>query len=193
MTNRISQSKVGNKRLGAAWLVCAGLLVLGLSVADSAWGAAPTDTTATSNALPASWIPVPEYTAKAKVPHGQIKEVLYDNTVLGKTGNNGRKANVYTPPGYDETQKYPVLYALHGIGGDHREWLSSKPQGILDNLYAAKKIVPMIVVFPNGRAMNPDACPKDMFGASNRQGFYDFWDKDMRDFLIPFIEKTYSV
>ena len=86
-----------------------------------------------------------------------------------------------------------MLYALHGIGSDHREWMSSKPQEILDNLCAAGKIVPMVVVFPNGRAMNPDTCPKEMFGSANSQGFYDLWDKGMRDFLIPFVEKTYSV
>lgn len=198
MADRTTQKKFGapsrwSNRLRTGCFVCAGVLAIGLSIAGSLGAKAPTGSTATGDSLPASWIPDAGYTAKAKVPHGQIKQVMYDNTVLGKTGNNGRKANVYTPPGYDETQKYPVLYALHGIGGDHKEWLSSKPQEILDNLYAAKKIVPMIVVFPNGRAMNPDTCPKDMFGGANSQGFVDLWDKDMRDFLIPFIEKTYSV
>ena len=186
--------RISRNKFRAARLACTALLALGLSVASALGDADQPDATVTSDpSLPASWIPVPGFTAKTKVPHGQIREVMYDNTLLGKIGADGRKVSVYTPPGYDPTQKYPVLYALHGIGGNHKEWLSAKPQQILDNLYAAKKIVPMIVVFPNGRAMNPDTCPKDMYGSANVQGFYDFWDKDMRDFLIPFIEKTYSV
>ncbi len=64
-----------------------------------------------------------------------------------------RKARVYTPPGYTKDKKYPVLYLLHGIGGDENEWArGGAPDVILDNLYADKKAVPMVVVLPNGRA-----------------------------------------
>ena len=61
---------------------------------------------------------------------------------------------VYTPPGYSKDKKYPVLYLLHGIGGnEQREWTrGGAAHVILDNLIADKKIEPMIVVFPNGNA-----------------------------------------
>ena len=70
---------------------------------------------------------------------------------------------VYTPPGYDPSKKYPVLYALHGLGGDRgHEWTgTTENQGnaavILDNLIADKKIVPMIVVFPQGNVVQEPA------------------------------------
>ena len=59
---------------------------------------------------------------------------------------------VYTPPGYSKEKKYPVLYLLHGIGGDETEWQRfARPNILLDNLLAEGKIAPMIVVMPNGR------------------------------------------
>ena len=69
-----------------------------------------------------------------------------------------RQLLVYSPLCYTPAKKYPVLYLLHGIGGTKREWYKyTEPDVILDNLLAGKKIVPMIVVFPNGRAMKNDA------------------------------------
>ena len=83
------------------------------------------------------------------IPRGKLELVEYDSKTVG----NKRKMMVYTPPGYSADTKYPVLYLLHGIGGDEREWeRGGKPDVILDNLYADKKLVPMIVVMPNGRA-----------------------------------------
>jgi enterochelin esterase-like enzyme len=79
---------------------------------------------------------------------GKLDSVQYDSKTVGTK----RKALVYTPPGYSKKKKYPVLYLLHGIGGDEKEWLKGgSPQVILDNLYADKKLEPMIVVMPNGR------------------------------------------
>jgi enterochelin esterase-like enzyme len=89
----------------------------------------------------------------AAIPHGKIDTLSY----YSKTVGVNRKAITYTPPGYSKNKKYPVLYLLHGIGGDEKEWLNgAKPQLILDNLYAAGKLEPMIVVMPNGRAMKDD-------------------------------------
>ena len=60
---------------------------------------------------------------------------------------------VYTPPAYSNERKYPVLYLLHGIGGDETEWNRfARPNILLDNLLAGGKVTPMIVVMPNGRA-----------------------------------------
>src|SRR3954452_23036654 len=83
------------------------------------------------------------------VERGKLETVEYDSATVG----GKRKARVYTPPGYAKDKKYPVLYLLHGIGGDENEWTrGGAPDVILDNLYADKKAAPMIVVMPNGRA-----------------------------------------
>src|SRR5262245_14156707 len=88
-------------------------------------------------------------TRRDGIDHGKLETVEYDSTTVGVK----RKARVYTPPGYTKDKKYPVLYLLHGIGGDENEWArGGSPNVILDNLYAEKKAVPMIVVMPNGRA-----------------------------------------
>ena len=90
-------------------------------------------------------------TRREGIDHGKLETVEYNSTTVGIE----RKARVYTPPGYAKDQKYPVLYLLHGIGGDENEWArGGSPDVILDNLYADKKAVPMIVVLPNGRAAN---------------------------------------
>lgn len=78
---------------------------------------------------------------------GKLDSVQYASKTVGTT----RKALVYLPPGYSKKKKYPVLYLLHGIGGDEKEWLrGGNPQVILDNLYAEKKLEPMIVARPLG-------------------------------------------
>src|SRR5436309_6536703 len=88
-------------------------------------------------------------TRRDGIERGKIEIIEYDSSTVG----GKRKARVYTPPGYSADKKYPVLYLLHGIGGDENEWSrGGAPDAILDNLYADKKGVPMIVVMPNGRA-----------------------------------------
>src|SRR5690349_20832639 len=88
--------------------------------------------------------------AQINIPHGKMDTIHY----YSKTVDTTRRALIYTPPGYSKNKKYPVLYLLHGIGGDEFEWLhGGKPEVILDNLYAQRKIESMIVVLPNGRAM----------------------------------------
>ena len=63
------------------------------------------------------------------IPHGKIDTISYNSTTVGAN----RKALIYTPPGYSKDKKYPVLYLLHGIGGDEKEWLNGgQPQIILD-------------------------------------------------------------
>ena len=87
------------------------------------------------------------------MPHGKLEMVSYDSKSVGTT----RKMQVYTPPGYSAEKKYPVLYLLHGIGGDETEWQRfAHPNLLLDNLIAEGKAVPMIVVMPNGRAQKND-------------------------------------
>ncbi|GAB3509341.1 hypothetical protein GCM10027341_46250 [Spirosoma knui] len=119
---------------------------------------------------------------------GKLDSVQYDSKTVGTR----RKALVYTPPGYSKKKKYPVLYLLHGIGGDEKEWLKGgSPQVILDNLYADKKLEPMIVVMPNGRAMKDDRAVGNIFDREKVEAFATF-EKDLLNDLIPFVEKKYS-
>jgi len=124
------------------------------------------------------------------IAHGKIDTITYKS----KTVDTLRRALIYTPPDYSKKNKYPVLYLLHGIGGDEKEWLNDggKPQMILDNLYADGKIQPMIVVLPNGRAMKDDRRGGNIMAPDKVQAFASF-EKDLINDLIPFIEKKYSV
>ena len=126
---------------------------------------------------------------KTSVPHGTIDTITYNSKTVGVN----RKALVYTPPGFSKKKKYPVLYLLHGIGGDEKEWLNGgKPQNILDNLYAEGKLQPMIVVMPNGRAMKDDRATGNIMAQDKVQAFATF-EQDLLNDLIPFIEKKFPV
>src|SRR5688572_10380450 len=123
------------------------------------------------------------------IPHGVIDTIAYTSKTVGAN----RRAIIYTPPGFSKKKKYPVLYLLHGIGGDEKEWLNGgKPQVILDNLYAENKIQPMIVVMPNGRAMKDDRATGNNMAPEKVQAFANF-EKDLLNDLIPFVEKTFPV
>lgn len=126
---------------------------------------------------------------RASIGHGKIDTLEYVSATVGTK----RRVLIYTPPGYSEKKKYPVLYLLHGIGGDEKEWFThGQPQVILDNLYAENKLAPMIVVLPNGRAMKDDRATGDIFEENKVQAFATF-EKDLLNDLIPFVEKTYPV
>src|SRR5690606_6411559 len=108
---------------------------------------------------------------RSGIPHGKIDTVAYNSKTVGVK----RKALVYTPPGYNKSKKYPVLYLLHGIGGDELEWFKNgTPHIILDNLYADGKIEPMIVVLPNGRAMKDDRATGDIMARDKVEAFSTF-------------------
>ena len=89
------------------------------------------------------------------VPHGSVAHVWYDSPTL----NSQRRMTVYTPAGYESsTQRYPVLYLLHGSGGDEDAWMDlGRTAQIMDNLIAEGKAKPMIVVMPNGVWFNQAA------------------------------------
>lgn len=126
---------------------------------------------------------------RESVPHGKIDTISYESKTVG----TNRKTLVYMPPGYSKDLKYPVLYLLHGIGGDEKEWFNGgQPQVILDNLYAEKKLEPMIVVMPNGRAMKNDRATGNIMAPDKVQAFATF-EQDLLNDLIPFIEKKYPV
>jgi enterochelin esterase-like enzyme len=141
------------------------------------------------------------------IEHGKLERVDYEATAVSP--GLKRWMEVYTPPGYSADKKYPVLFLLHGIGGNEKhEWTGmGSNQGragvILDNLIAEKKITPMIVVFPNGD-VSTNATPAG--GPGRRGGFGgggdaaqisgDGWAKnfenDLLNDLIPFIQSHYS-
>ena len=126
---------------------------------------------------------------RAAIPHGKIDTIIYNSKTVGAK----RRALIYTPPGYSTKNKYPVLYLLHGIGGDEKEWLNGgHPEIILDNLSSAGKIEPMIVVLPNGRAMKDDRATGNIFDSMKVAAFATF-EKDLLNDLLPYINRHYPV
>ncbi len=124
---------------------------------------------------------------RADVPHGRLEMIEYDSKTVGTT----RKMQVYTPPGYSKEKTYPVLYLLHGIGGDETEWQRfATPNVLLDNLLADGKVVPMIAVMPNGRAQKYDRAEGNVYGAS---AAFAAFEQDLLNDVIPAIEARYSV
>nr|WP_309686595.1 alpha/beta hydrolase-fold protein [Armatimonas sp.] len=131
--------------------------------------------------------PPAEVNANRDVPHGKLELIEYDSKTVGVK----RKVNVYTPPGYDKNKKYPVLYLLHGIGGDETEWLRfASPHLLMDNLLAEGKAQPMIIVLPNGRAQKDDRPGPNAMATAPA---FAVFERDLLDDLIPAIEKRYSV
>ncbi len=125
--------------------------------------------------------------ARDGIAHGKLEMLEYDSTTVGTR----RKVLVYTPPGYSSDTKYPVLYLLHGIGGDEEEWRrGGQPEIILDNLIADKKAEPMVVVMPNGRAQENDRAVGNVMASA--PAFAKF-EQDLLKDLIPFVESKYSV
>jgi uncharacterized protein len=127
------------------------------------------------------------FKSQRDVPHGKLEMIDYDSKTVGTK----RKLNVYTPPGYSDAKKYPVLYLLHGIGGDETEWQRfSSPNLILDNLIADRKAVPMIVVMPNGRAQKNDRAEGNVMASAPA---FAVFERDLLEDVIPTIEGRYSV
>lgn len=136
------------------------------------------------------------------VPHGEVRAVWYDSKTLA----GPRRMHVYTPPGYERgNMKYPVLYLVHGGGDEDSGWSTIGRAGfILDNLLAAGKIKPMIVVMPNGsitlpgvpapmaggRAATPEAQAERIARISK---LHDAFVSDLLTSIIPYVESTYRV
>ena len=122
------------------------------------------------------------------IEYGKLETVEYDSKTVGIK----RKMTVYTPPGYSKDTKFPVLYLLHGIGGDEKEWTTrtGRADHVLDGLYADKKAVPMVVVMPNGRA-SKDLTARSPF--PQQSPAFELFGKELLTDVIPAIEKQYSV
>jgi len=150
----------------------------------------------------ASAVEVPEpgsdYYSIKNVPHGQVREVWYDSKVTG----SWRHALVYLPPGYDAqaSTRYPVLYLQHGGGEDETGWIrQGRANFILDNLIAAKRSKPMIVVMAYGYAKRAGQAAADMtprgFGSPEMlkamQEMASVFEDDVTQALIPYIDTTF--
>jgi len=136
-----------------------------------------------------AFLPPPDGFDKPRtdVPHGTLTPVTYFSSTVGVD----RTMVVYTPPGYSKDHKYPVLFLLHGIAGNQWEWTGYvHADVILDNLYAEGKLVPMIVVFPNGRAEKDDRPPAEPF--LHAAAFENFEGDLLKD-LLPFLESHYPI
>jgi enterochelin esterase family protein len=121
---------------------------------------------------------------KADVPHGAIATVWYSSKIMGGL----RRMHVYTPPGYDRaTQRYPVLYLLHGGGDTDDSWPTVGRAGaILDNLIAEKISVPMIVVMPAGHVSRTF----QLRTGQNTMG-HDEFNEDLAGSVVPYIDNNY--
>jgi enterochelin esterase family protein len=131
-------------------------------------------------------VPGSDFMDTKNVPHGAVAAVTYNSTALGAF----RRMHVYTPPGYETgTAKYPVFYLLHGAGDSDDAWTSVGRAGfILDNLIAAGKAKPMIVVMPAGHTSRGPVAG----GVVGRNATQDFV-KDFTADVMPYVEKHYRV
>jgi enterochelin esterase-like enzyme len=119
------------------------------------------------------------------IAHGQVEAVEYDSKSVGAK----RKLVVYAPPGYSKDNKYPVLYLLHGAGGNESNWTrAGRADVILDNLYDDKKAVPMLVVMPHGAPQAPGEKPA---GGKPRFGNQRLFEADLLQDVIPYVEAHY--
>ena len=150
----------------------------------------------------ASGIEIPEpgsiYYSAQDVPHGQVREIWYDSKVTG----TWRHALVYLPPNYDTQTnvRYPVLYLQHGAGEDETGWIrQGHANFILDNLLAAGKCKPMILVMAYGYARPagqplPDLTGKPFGSPEMRQAMqqmFQAFEDDLTQVLVPYIDTNF--
>lgn len=138
-----------------------------------------------------SGIDVPEagvdfYLPKPDVPHGEVRAHWYNSKITGRW----RRCHVYTPPDYEHesAKRYPVLYLQHGAGENERGWIEQGHANfILDNLIAAGKAAPMILVVDTGYAAVPGATVSSATPQAATSAFEDVMIKE----LIPEIDLKY--
>jgi enterochelin esterase family protein len=123
------------------------------------------------------------------VPHGEIRKVWYKSTTLGEE----RRLHIYFPPGYESgKERYPVFYLLHGGGDEDSGWSTIGRAGfILDNLIAAKKAKPMIVVMPNGSLPRPPVVPGTPPDPALTASLQERFTNELMKDVAPFVEKNY--
>jgi enterochelin esterase-like enzyme len=145
--------------------------------------------------LPSSFVEVPGDAASfydsKPVPHGEVRMVLYESKAMEVT----RWVWVYTPPGYDRSNtRYPVLYLLHGNGEAQSGWvMNGRANIILDNGIAEGKVAPMIVVMPQGHALQGAGVGPLVRLTGETSMFSPRFPTDLLEDVIPLVERTYRV
>lgn len=125
----------------------------------------------------------PAYYDARNVPHGAVTRHVYHSDVT----NGEREMYVYTPPGYDRSKKYPVLYLVGGSGELASTWpLDGRANFIMDNLLAEGKALPMIIAMPINQMIHRSH-PK------HTELTFNLFEAELRKHIIPFVEKAYSV
>lgn len=137
------------------------------------------------------YVPGSEFSDTTDVPHGAVAAVTYHSKSLGKV----RRLHVYTPPGYGMgSEKYPVFYLLHGSGDSDESWTSIGRAGfILDNLIAAGKARPMVVVMPAGHTRATGGGRRGGGEGTPERPPVDEFVQDFVGDIMPFVEKTFRV
>jgi enterochelin esterase family protein len=127
------------------------------------------------------YVPGSDFMDAKEVPHGAVASLTYYSTVLKRF----RRMHIYTPPGYENGQgKFPIFYLLHGAGDNDNAWSTVGRAGfILDNLTAAKKTKPMVVVMPAGHTTE----------AEYRRGASDDFVREFTADIMPYAESHYRV
>jgi enterochelin esterase-like enzyme len=145
----------------------------------------PATSESNNNVWSLVYVPGADFMDTMDVPHGAVAAVTYHSTALKKV----RRMHVYTPPGYElGSGKFPVFYLLHGAGDCDESWSSVGRAGfILDNLIAAKKARPMIVVMPAGHTSQTAG------GGGRGQASADEFLQDFAQDIMPHVEKHYRV
>jgi enterochelin esterase family protein len=145
----------------------------------------PSTSESNANTWSLLYVPGADFMDTKSVPHGVVAVVNYFSTAL----NSWRRMHVYTPPGYElANEKLPVLYLLHGAGDSDDSWTSAgRASFILDNLIAAKKARPMIIVMTAGHT------PPRQGSAGGFLSATDDFAKDFTADVMPYIEKHYRV
>ena len=131
---------------------------------------------------PSFGIDVSSYYDAKPVPHGTVTRHVYRSEVL----NGEREMYVYTPPNYDRSRRYPVLYLLGGSGELASTWnIDGRAGFIADNLIAEGKALPMIIAMPNNQVVHRTD-PK------HTELTFPLFEKELRQHIVPIVDKTYS-
>src|SRR5579872_6515594 len=145
----------------------------------------PSTSESNNNTWSLFYVPGSDFMDLQNVPHGSVASIPYYSSALKKW----RRMHVYTPPGYELGQgKYPILYLLHGAGDSDDSWTSVGRAGfILDNLIAAKKAKPMVIIMPAGHTSQTTG------GIAGSPAAQDEFSQDFETDILPYAEAHYRV
>ena len=135
--------------------------------------------------------PAPSFYDSRPVPHGEVRMLPYESKAMGVT----RWLWVYTPPGYEQSRaRYPVLYLLHGNGETQTGWvMNGRANVILDNAIADSRAQPMIVVMPQGHALQGANVGPLVRIDGETSMFSPRFPRDLLEDVLPLVERRYRV